>query len=55
MAQRKNNEEQEREAQARAREEQQAAEETKGGKQHNGQAHANQFTQGRNDDRGRKE
>jgi hypothetical protein len=27
----------------------------RGGKQNNGQPHANQYTQGRNDDRGRKE
>lgn len=32
-----------------------APKETKGAKQHNGKEHANQFTQGRNDDRGRKE
>lgn len=32
-----------------------AADEQKGGKQHNNKEHANQYTQGRNDDRGRKE
>ena len=46
----------EREAQEDVREEStEEVVEDRGGKQNNGRKHANQYTKGRNDDRGRKE